>query len=177
VGSHRRCAGAHSRGGLYWFAPWKLFTNTTVRDPLALPAAESSSGATPTASTAPTGPSTPAPNAPVVLVRGTFVSHEHPTTGTARVVRNPDGTQHLELVGLSTSDGPDLRVWLTDQAVTGEAHGFDRGRYLELGRLKGNHGDQVYAIPANTDLGSYRSVAIWCLRFSVSFGDAELAPN
>src|SRR5262249_45324581 len=125
--------------GLYWFAPWKLFTSTTVHDTLATPATTAPSGAA--ASPAPTGQ---APAGPVVLAQGSFVTHEHATTGTARIVRTPDGTSRLELVGLSTSDGPDLRVWLTDQPVTSKMDGFDKGKYLELGRLKGNRGDQVY---------------------------------
>src|SRR6266511_2967793 len=118
-----------------------------------------------------------APAGPVVLAQGTFVSHEHATTGTARIVRAADGTRQLELAGLATSDGPDLRVWLTDRPVTpglSGAGGFDKGRYLELGHLKGNRGDQVYPIPAGADLTGYRSLSIWCIRFSVSFGAAEL---
>jgi hypothetical protein len=112
-----------------------------------------------------------------VVRKGTFVSHEHDTTGAARLVRNGDGTHQLELVGLDTSDGPDLRVWLTDQeAITGsEAWSvFDDGRHVELGRLKGNHGNQVYPVPADVELDAYRSISIWCKRFSVSFGAALL---
>jgi len=89
-----------------------------------------------------------------------------------------DGTRSLEIAGLSTSDGPDLRVWLTDQAVSSGTSGwrvFDDGLHLELGKLKGNRGNQVYPIPASADLGAYRSVTIWCIRFSVSFGAATLA--
>ena len=147
--------------GLYWFQPWKLFTDTTVAEQLSNP--------------------TPAPSAEpgtaAVVREGTFITHEHDTTGTARLVRNPDGSYQLELVGLVTSDGPDLRVWLTDQEVKPGTAGwrvFDDGRYVELGRLKGNRGDQVYAIPTGVDPESFRSVSIWCKRFAVSFGAAEL---
>jgi len=154
--------------GLYWFAPWKLFTSTTVHDTLSAPIASSSAPA------APSGAPSLAPAGPVVLAEGSFVTHEHATTGTARIVRTPDGASRLELVNLATSDGPDLRVWLTDQPVSAKMDGFDKGKYLELGRLKGNRGDQVYPIPAGTDLSGYRSVTIWCIRFSVSFGAAPL---
>src|SRR6266536_2082427 len=71
--------------------------------------------------------------------------------------------------GPATSDGPDLRVWLAD-------HGAKPGAHLELGRLKGNRGDQVYPIPAGADLSAYRSVTIWCLRFSSPFGSADFTP-
>jgi hypothetical protein len=51
---------------------------------------------------------------------------------------------------------------------------FDDGDWVELGKLKGNKGDQAYAIPAGTDLDRLGSVSIWCKRFSVSFGAATL---
>lgn len=112
-----------------------------------------------------------------MLTQGSFVTHEHETTGTARVIRNADGSHQLELVGLDTSDGPDLRVWLSDQPVRTGADGwhvFDDGEYAELGRLKGNHGNQVYRLGAGLDPADFRSVSIWCKRFSVSFGAAAL---
>jgi hypothetical protein len=160
--------------GLYWFAPWRLFTNKTVNETLSSPAP----AATAVASTE-AGAGTGAPAAgPVLLAQGTFVTHEHETSGSVRVVRLPDGTRQLEIVGLDTSDGPDLRVWLTDQTVMPGRAGwdvFDDGKYVELGKLKGNRGDQVYPIPSTVDLASFRSVSIWCKRFSVSFGAAQLA--
>jgi hypothetical protein len=41
--------------------------------------------------------------------------------------------------------------------------------------LKGNIGDQNYALPADVDIDRYRTVTIWCRRFSVNFGSAPLA--
>ncbi|MDR7275756.1 DM13 domain-containing protein [Catenuloplanes atrovinosus] len=160
---------------LYWFQPWRLLTDRAVEDTLAV---------VPTAAASPMGPSagpaTPAsPSGPAVVRQGEFVSHEHRTAGAARVVRHPDGSHVLELVGLDTSDGPDLRVWLSDQPVIDGRDGwfvFDDGEWAELGPLKGNRGDQTYAIPAGTDLDRLDSVTIWCQRFSVSFGAADLAP-
>ncbi len=149
---------------LYWFAPWKLLTDKTVHETLSAPVPSASATASPSAS-APA----PAPAGPAVLASASFVSHDHPTTGTARIVRAADGSRQLELAGLATSDGPDLRVWLADD-------GAKPGAHLELGRLKGNRGDQVYPIPAGADLSAYRSVTIWCLRFSSPFGSADFTP-
>ena len=107
----------------------------------------------------------------------TRIRHEHDTTGSARVLRHPDGTHELELIDLDTSDGPDLRVWLSDQPVVAGSKGwrvFDDGAWAELGRLKGNKGNQRYAVPAGTDLDKLTSLTIWCKRFSVSFGAARL---
>jgi hypothetical protein len=167
--------------GLYWFEPWRLVTNTTVNDAISAPTGAPSAAPAGAPTDAPTGagPTTPAPNAgPVILLRGTFITHEHDTTGEARVVRHPDGRRQLELVNLDTSDGPDLRVWLSDQPVREGTAGwrvFDDGEWVEVGELKGNRGNQVYQIPADADLTTLRSVTIWCKRFSVSFGAAALS--
>jgi hypothetical protein len=40
--------------------------------------------------------------------------------------------------------------------------------------LKGNVGNQLYTVPDDTDLVELHSVTIWCDRFDVSFGAAEL---
>jgi len=113
----------------------------------------------------------------VLLSRGTFVSHEHDTSGAASIVRLASGKRVLALADLHTSEGPVVKVWLTDQQVTNDGwHVFDDGRYVDLGGLKGNLGNQLYPIPDDIDLSRLRSVTIWCDRFDVSFGAAELVP-
>ncbi|MFF3402802.1 DM13 domain-containing protein [Streptomyces sp. NPDC002659] len=150
--------------GVYWFQPWKLFVDETVRD--ALPVA-----ATPSAGQ-------PAAADPQILASGTLISHEHDTSGSARIVKLADGSRILRLENLDTSNGPDLRVLLTDAPVKQGTAGwrvFDDGKHVSLGKLKGNKGDQNYALPRDLDLAGYTSVSIWCDRFDVSFGAAELA--
>lgn len=156
--------------GLAVFQPWKLWIDETVHEAL------------PSVTVAPAGAGggtdAAAPAGPVVLAHGTFISHEHETTGTVRVVRQPDGSLVLRLDDLNTSNGPALRVWLTDAAVRSGTDGwrvFDDGEHVDLGALKGNIGSQNYALPPDVDLSRYRSVSIWCARFHVSFGAAELA--
>jgi hypothetical protein len=157
--------------GLYWFQPWKLFTSKTVNDaaPVVIATQSPSPSAAAVVSTAPVAS---------LVGQGMLVTHEHTTSGTAQLVRLPDGKLQLVLRDLATSDGPDLRIWLTDQPVLeGRAgwHVFDDGKYVELGRLKGTHGTQVYEVPAEVQAGQYTSVTIWCKRFAVSFGAAPLA--
>ena len=157
--------------GLYWFQPWKLVTSRTVNE--ALPTVDAPANPAPSASAA----RTPAPAGNKLLATGTLISHEHDTSGAVRLVRLGDGRVQLVFENLSTSDGPDLRIWLSDQPVIeGSAgwHVFDDGRYVELGRLKANQGNQVYDVPTGTDLDGLTSVSIWCKRFAVSFGAAEL---
>ena len=150
--------------GLYWFQPWKLFTSKTVNEVAPIVATSGTASA--------------APAAAILLGEGKLITHEHATSGTAQLVRLPEGKLQLVLRDLSTSDGPDLRVWLTDQAVIEGSAGwrvFDDGKHFELGKLKGTHGTQVYDVPAGVDPAQVKSVTIWCVRFSVSFGAAALA--
>lgn len=51
---------------------------------------------------------------------------------------------------------------------------FDDGAYESLGKLKGNKGAHNYPLPAGLDPAAFTSVSIWCDRFDVSFGAAEL---
>ncbi len=169
--------------GLYWFQPWKLFTSKTVNE--ALPSVAPvepppTATATRRSGVAPAD-ATPTAAVPqnVLLATGTIISHEHASSGQARLIRLADGRVQLTLENLDTSDGPDLHVWLTDQPVIPGNAGwfvFDDGRYVELGPLKANRGNQVYDVPAGTDLAGLTSVSIWCKRFAVSFGAAPLDP-
>jgi hypothetical protein len=158
--------------GLYWFQPWTLVVNERVDDTLSVPVSglERAPDEEPGASPAP-------PVGPVVVVAGDFVSHKHATSGSARIIRNLDGSHQLELVELDTSNGPDLKVWLSDQPVIEGEDGwyvFGEGDWLDLGALRGNQGNQVYELPAGFDPAAYLSVTIWCARFPVSFGAASL---
>jgi hypothetical protein len=106
---------------------------------------------------------------PLELARGRFHSHEHATAGTARVVRASDGRRFITLTSFSTSPGPDLRVRLVPSgSIDGGADGA-----VDLGALKGNRGDQQYAVPSDVDVAG-RTVLIWCRAFSAPFGSAML---
>jgi hypothetical protein len=158
---------------LYWFQPWQLWVDETVQEsfPSAAPASQSPVAV----------PDSPAPASeppgPAELATGSLISHEHRTTGTVRIVRAADGSLVLRLENLATSSGPDVHVWLTDAPVKPGEDGwevFDDGKHLDAGKLKGNKGNQNYLLPAGTDLAGYTSVSLWCDRFDVSFGAAEL---
>ncbi|TAK68267.1 MAG: hypothetical protein EPO13_12005 [Actinomycetota bacterium] len=168
------------------FQPWKLFVDQVVDEaapvvsipavvtPPATPGAVATSPATPGTTTG----SSPSPGSPTVLAAGTLLSHEHQTTGSVRLLSLPDGRRVLRIENLDTSNGPDLKVWLSDAPVIDSSDGwhvFDDGRWLDLGPLKGNVGNQNYDVPAGADLTGLTSVTIWCDRFDVSFGAARLA--
>lgn len=154
------------------FQPWKLFTTTTVNE--AAPSATFTGNVTAPPTPLPSGSTAPVPQVGnVPLYSGQFRSYEHETTGTATMLRAADGQTVLRLTDFRTSDGPDVHVWLTDSAADKADHA-DSGKYVDLGILKGNVGNQNYVVPAAAVGGSWASVVIWCERFSVPFGAAPL---
>ena len=183
---------AASAFALYWFAPWNLFVDRRVDEALpsiGAPVGEApvdGSGSEPAgAAEGPTGgeasPPESAPGAagdapaePVTLSTGAFRSLEHETTGTALVVELPDGSRYLRLDGLRTSNGPDLRVIVTDQPLSDDWRVWDDGELVDLGPLKGNLGSSNYRIPKGVDLADIRTAVIWCRRFTVGFGVAPV---
>lgn len=170
---------------LYWFAPWNLFVDRRVDE--ALPSAptteepateeavdEESIDSTGEPEPVPDGDAEAAASGRTTLAGGGFRALEHATAGTALVIELEDGSRFLRLEDLETSNGPDLRVIVTDQPVSGDWHVWDDGAYLDLGPLKGNLGSSNYQLPADLDLSDYRTAVIWCRRFSVGFGVAPL---
>lgn len=103
---------------------------------------------------------------------GTFVGVNdgiHNAEGMAIVIRLDDSNMILRLENFKAANGPDLYVYLaTDKSASD---------FVDLGRLKGNIGNQNYEIPEGTDFTRYDTVLIWCKAFSVLFGSAELEPS
>lgn len=115
-----------------------------------------------------------APAGPVVVSRGSFDSLEHTTTGSALVVELADGSHVIRLEDLQTSNGPDVRVILSDRPVSDDWQGWADGEHLDLGALKGNIGSANYSVPIGVDPADYRTVVVWCRRFTVGFGVAPI---
>jgi hypothetical protein len=162
---------------LVWFEPYKLFIDERVDQ--AVPTARPSE--TPAGSERP-GETTPAqepattttaPAEPVDLATGSFVSLDHATSGTARVLGLADGRRFVRFEGFETENGPDLYVYLSTNPANGPEDAFDDD-VANLGRLQGNIGDQNYELPADVDPAGYASVVIWCDRFDSAFGAADL---
>jgi Electron transfer DM13 len=110
------------------------------------------------------------------LLTGKFHTKVHPTEGRATVYRQADGKLLLRLTGFKTSNGPDVHVILVAVEDASDEANFLKGNTerVELGKLKGNEGDQNYEIPAGTDLSKFRTVSIYCERFNANFGAAPL---
>jgi len=107
---------------------------------------------------------------------GKFHGRVHETSGRATVYQEADGKLVLRLTGFKTSNGPDVHVILVATKDTSDDANFLKSstERLELGKLKGNEGDQNYEIPGGTDLDKYQTVSIYCERFNANFGTAPL---
>ena len=149
--------------GIAYFQPQKLFINQRVNE--AIPAATTARQA-PQASTA-APPET-------VLSSSSLRSLEHQSSGTVLLIQLAGGGRILRLENLATSNGPDLRVYLSTTPASADWHGYDRD-YVDLGALKGNLGNQNYALPDSVDITRYRSAVIWCRQFKVGFAVASLS--
>jgi hypothetical protein len=91
----------------------------------------------------------------------------HNAEGQAKVIKlSDDGSNFLRLEDFRSTNGPDLYVYLSMDKSNSD--------FVNLGRLKGNVGNQNYEIPEGTDLSKYDTVLIWCQAFSILFGSAEL---
>jgi len=90
----------------------------------------------------------------------------HNAEGVAKIIQLADGTDILRSENFKATNGPDLYVYLSTDKTN--AH------IVNLGRLKGNIGNQNYLIPAGTDITKYNTTLIWCRAFSVIFGSAQL---
>lgn len=146
---------------LMFFQPQKLFIDDAVDEAPLAGGAQVNPGAGPEAA----GNSE---NLRIVS-QGTFRSLDHETSGRAIIQELSDGSRVLRFEGLRTSNGPDLRVYLSAEGDRSVATDF-----VDLGKLKGNIGDQNYMVPAGVELSRYTNAVIWCRRFSVGFGVAAL---
>jgi len=110
------------------------------------------------------------------LFTGKFHGEVHATSGRATVYQEADGKLVLRLTKFKTSNGPDVHVILVaTKDATDDANFLkDNMDRVELGKLKGNEGDQNYEIPAGTDLTKFRTISIYCERFNANFGAAPL---
>lgn len=111
-----------------------------------------------------------------VEASGEFISRSHPTQGQVEVLGDGTGQRFLRFEDFRTDNGPDLNVYLSAAPPDAPVGQFT-DVYVDLGDLKGNVGSQNYEIPRDLDLDLYSTVVIWCVRFSVIFGAAELVPS
>ena len=117
-------------------------------------------------------PEESAPGEIVTLFDGQFSGlSRYDVEGTVNVLNDGTAQRFLRFEDdFAGNNGPDLNVYLTraDDGIGGD------GDWIDLGDLRGNIGSQNYEIPEDVDLSEFDTVVIWCVRFGVGFGEAEL---
>jgi len=122
-------------------------------------------------------PATQTGLSPQPLVSGQFYSILHPTAGMATIYRMGNGDRVLRFTEFSTSNGPDVHVYVVASDDAKDIATVERAGFIDLGVIKGNVGNQNYTLSSDLDLAKYRAISIWCKRFSVNFGAAALRPT
>ena len=132
-----------------------------------------------TATVAPAPEPTAAPEAESLALKlksGEFEDADsfHKGSGIATIYRGPDGSHLLRLEELSVTNGPDLHVILSPHQNPEKRADVTAAGYVDLGKLKGNKGNQNYDIPGDVDIAAQGSVVIYCVPFHVVFSVATL---
>ena len=105
------------------------------------------------------------PSTATLLLEGMWMgSGSYTASGTAKIY-DDDCTLVLVLDPFSSSNGPDLKIYLSTDTKASS--------FVNLGKMQSTTGKQSYSIPAGTDLENFKYVLIWCQQFSVLFGKAE----
>jgi hypothetical protein len=100
-----------------------------------------------------------------LLREGTWTGSGNYTVSGVAQIYDDNGKKILLLNNFSSSNGPDLRVYLS---TTTSATSF-----VNLGKLKSTTGKQTYEIPDGTDVDQFKFALIWCQQFSALFGKSE----
>ncbi|NOX74619.1 MAG: DM13 domain-containing protein [Alphaproteobacteria bacterium] len=98
----------------------------------------------------------------------------HQGRGKAEILQTGSGAFVLRLSDFEVTNGPDLKVYLSAARNPVKSSDVLAARFVSLGPLKGNIGDQNYILPGDIDVTNFGSVVIWCEQFSVLFASAGL---
>jgi len=142
--------------------------------PLAAASAESPSTNTPASSAPPAsnqGAQTTAAFVASTAYSGMFKGSDdfHFGRGDALIIETEPGKYVLRFENFSVRNGPDLFVYLSE-----DANGKTVTEALNLGKLKATDGAFNYEIPANVDVSKMKSAVVWCKQFAVLFAHATL---
>ncbi len=97
---------------------------------------------------------------------GSFVNERWGTVSGQAKIYLKNGKYILALENFVTSNGPDLKVYLSKDKGPAE--------FIKLSDLKSTNGNQLYDIPAMPDFIEYKYALIHCERYNHLFGSALL---
>ena len=98
----------------------------------------------------------------------------HKVSGEATIVKKADGHYYLNFTHFVSDAGPDVQIILTPAKAPKTDHAVTDAGYITIAARKSLTGDQSYHLPLDFDPSKYHSVGIWCEKFQVLFGAAEL---
>ena len=93
--------------------------------------------------------------------------------GRATIYELPDSRRILRFEDFISAPGSNVRVYLARDPQPLSALELE-GASLDLGRLKGNVGDQNYFLPDDHDLSVYQSAVVFCVQFNTTITVARL---
>jgi hypothetical protein len=102
----------------------------------------------------------------MILAQGSFSGNRnYQVSGSAKVLEQ-GGKKVLRLEDFASSNGPDLKVYLSRD--------INASQFIDLGRLRSVSGNQNYDISGMPDLDQFPFALIWCEQFGALFGSANL---
>ena len=109
------------------------------------------------------------------IVSGEFqeIDALHNGAGLAVIYELADGRRILRFEDFVSQRCRDMRVYLALDPLPLSALQLEAGS-LDLGRLKGNIGNQYYFLPGDHDLSVYQSAVIFCRQFNTVLTAARL---
>ncbi len=161
-----------------FFGIQALFMNKVVDEPTSDISNTQTPLAAPTTDTTSSGTALPTSTSPRLIAEGNFQQGDSTYTikGKATVTEQ-NGLRTVSLTDFDVTNGPDLFVYITSATDANNPtvkKAVKDKRFVSLGALKGNRGNQTYTIPADVELNDQSIVTIWCKRFSRNFGAASL---
>ncbi|HEV8287195.1 MAG TPA: DM13 domain-containing protein [Chitinophagaceae bacterium] len=98
----------------------------------------------------------------IIKYQGNFSNGPYGTvTGVAKIFQT-GSTYALKLMNFNSSNGPDLRVYLSKE--------MQPQNFIDLGALKATGGNQVYEINTLIDFMQYKYALIHCRQYNHLFG-------
>lgn len=104
----------------------------------------------------------------------TTVDPMHRADGTASLYQLSDTQRVLRLDPFEVTNGPDLKVILSENEAPRTSTETMLPTHLDLGNLKSPNGAQNYPVPEGEDLEKYRSVVIYSMSLNIVYSSAPL---
>ncbi len=107
-----------------------------------------------------------------VVYRGVLGGGESGDQSRGDVTIEKLGTKYfLVFKNFQSNSGPDVHVYLSKTAGN---HASPPTEYIDLGFMKYTSGTFNYELAAEPDVANYKYVLVWCARFRIQFGYAEI---